>query len=224
MDFLDEGIKRIDEALRSEWKKVINDEIDNNITEKINKQISRTGFQANEKEILDIIKSDKSNLLLSLFCKNPIKQNFVENFIFEQIKNCGAKFKRCQNFPSGVDKYMINGEVANDNFSDKLIKTIDYEFVMENGKEFLCSQKYTTGRGSSQDDRFNEVRHFIESNKIVKDKNTIPVALIDGSYYNRSKRDSDISNFELLRDPKFCGDVLVLPYLEFIDKLKNNEL
>lgn len=223
MDFLNKGIDIISEAIKVEWDNSINKIEESEVIEKIESHLARTGINANPKDILKIIKNDKTNFLFSMFCKNPIRENFTENFVFNEIKNCGVKFKKCENYHSSVKKYMCGREEISDNNSDKNIKTIDYEFELEDGRRFLCNQKYTSGRGSPQDDRFNEIRHFIESNRKIKDKNIIPVALIDGAYYKRSKRGSKLNNFDSLREKSFCGDVLVMPYLEFIDKLKKNE-
>ena len=116
-----------------------------------------------KKEILS------SNLVASMFCKDPSKQNISEKLAEEVlgVKKLPASGKNCIRFNS-------NGEITS--ISNGNTKSADFIY-----KEYYATQKFTMEEGGAQDNQRNDVIDFLTRGSI----NYKVAAIVDGKYWDK---------------------------------------
>lgn len=142
------------------------------VVEKIKNYVERQGelfsYQQVKYEILN------NDIVASLFCKNPSRQNISEKEILKLIK--------CDKLPqSGKNSLRFNsdGDIVHIK-SVNVSKSVDCIF---NG--YYSTQKYTLENGGHQDGQFNDVVDFL-----VKGSKKFKVAaIVDGYFWENGKRD-----------------------------------
>ena len=180
-----ETIKK--KLIKENMKKVLEEYKNPDFQEKIDKYSKKFGLDKLniEKRILG-----GDQLIISIFAKDPSKQNFYEktaaNFI-EQIEGV-VDFK---NLPNGgknalyVDKDTIR---RNDEFNGELpSKSIDFRWKFSvNNIDYYAFHKYINENGGAQDNQFNDVLKSIIAARSIKSKSKHRVIFIcDGNYFTK---------------------------------------
>lgn len=159
------------------------------LLKKIRNAQERTGGAITETEILQSIISN--NTAAFAFAKDPLKQNFAENFQFTWLHSNKKKYA-LHKLPSGrsgaiylVDGELITGLTKKPTGSNST-KSIDFN----NNNEYYYA-KHTEICGGAQDNQCEDGKKFVEqANKYCskhKD-NKVFILLIDGAYYTEEKK------------------------------------
>ena len=149
------------------------------VIEKINKYIERHRLNYSIEDVKkEILTSD---LVASIFIKEPNKQNFTEKIISDAIK----KNDLVENFMTSKDGeiFLENGKITKERKVGN--KSIDFSWKT-NGKNVFASQKYINESGGGQDNQFNDVKNFL-MNAQNSNKDEFFIAIVDGKYFNQSK-------------------------------------
>ena len=149
------------------------------VIEKINKYIERHRLNYSIEDVKkEILTSD---LVASIFIKEPNKQNFTEKIISDAIK----KNDLVENFMTSKDGeiFLENGKITKERKVGN--KSIDFSWKT-NGKNVYASQKYINESGGGQDNQFNDVKNFL-MNAQNSNKDEFFIAIVDGKYFNQSK-------------------------------------
>lgn len=185
---LQEDASKIDfEGIKIKMRKDNIDELRNSINEKwveikIKNYLERFPFLDLTYE--DVVNEIMSNdLVASFFAKDPNKQNITEKTIANIIKNLNF-VSNFQNYNSKTEIFVVNGEIVNKRALG--VKSVDYSFVSKN-ITYYVTQKYTKGKGGSQDNQFHDVVSFLQNCKNNKLTDTAFLAIVDGDYYTEEK-------------------------------------
>lgn len=178
MDFEDIKIKMRKDNI-DELRKYINEKW---VEIKIKNYLERFSFLnlTYEDVVNEIISND---LVASFFAKDPNKQNITEKTIANIIKNLNF-VSNFQNYNSKTEIFVVNGEMTNKRALG--VKSVDYSFVSKN-ITYYVTQKYTKGKGGSQDNQFHDVVSFLQNCKNNKLTDTAFLAIVDGDYYTEEK-------------------------------------
>lgn len=187
----------IENKLKEERVKNIKYIMDNptDASSKIKNHVERFDGVLEYDEIMARLKTD--TVIASFFAKDPAKQNnteiWVANMIKENIsvKNFSILSKGgTDSVRIGVDGNMIFGDSK-----ELSTKSVDFKFEIGN-ETFLCTQKFTRGRGGSQDNQKKDVIEFLRyGSRVMKDK-TVFVAILDGDYFDEKELSSINSMFK----------------------------
>lgn len=178
MDFEDIKIKMRKDNI-DELRKYINEKW---VEIKIKNYLERFSFLDLTYE--DVVNEIMSNdLVASFFAKDPNKQNITEKTIANIIKNLNF-ISNFQNYNSKTEIFVVNGEMTNKRALG--VKSVDYSFVSKN-ITYYVTQKYTKGKGGSQDNQFHDVVSFLQNCKNNKLTDTAFLAIVDGDYYTEEK-------------------------------------
>ncbi len=175
------------EDIKIKMRKDNIDELRNSINEKwveikIKNYLERFPFLDLTYE--DVVNEIMSNdLVASFFAKDPNKQNITEKTIANIIKNLNF-VSNFQNYNSKTEIFVVNGEIVNKRALG--VKSMDYSFVSKN-ITYYVTQKYTKGKGGSQDNQFHDVVSFLQNCKNNKLTDTAFLAIVDGDYYTEEK-------------------------------------
>lgn len=138
---------------------------------KLQNHIKRFGYMFSIDEIKEqIIKND---LVASLFCKDPSKQNIAEEYGLQLLKlqKLPASGKNCIRFsPTGEIVHIASGNT----------KSAD---TIYNG--YYTTMKYTEETGGAQDNQKRDVIEFLEKGS----KQHKVCAIVDGSYWNTGRKE-----------------------------------
>ena len=158
------------------------------LSDKINNYCKKWGYdKVVEAGLFNKILED--SFYATQFARDPLKQNFAENFQLEFLK----KYKKTdiKKLPSHGKKayYLIDGKLITNETKKPIggdaTKSID--FIHDN--EYYYA-KYTNEDGGAQDNQFKDGCLFIQQadkycSNIKDDKKFI--LLVDGAYYDRKK-------------------------------------
>ena len=113
-----------------------------------------------------------NDLVASLFCKDPSKQNITEKLVAEllNIDKMPVSGKNCVRFNSDGDIVHANNAGVS--------KSADFYF-----NDYYITQKYTREEGGAQDNQRNDVIDFLEKGS----KKYKVGALVDGEYWNKHR-------------------------------------
>ena len=156
---------------------------------KITNASRRTGGFISEQEILDSIII--SNTAAYAFAKDPLKQNFAENFQYDWIvKNKNKPNLRKLSSGGSNAIYLVDGELITEltkkPSGSKATKSIDFQ----NDNEYYYA-KHTEICGGAQDNQCNDGKKFVEQANLYCNKhqdNKVFILLVDGGYYTEEKK------------------------------------
>jgi hypothetical protein len=162
------NIKELRQGINSEWVKT-----------KINNHLERfSGIFTYEDIQNEILHSD---IVASLFAKDPSKQNISEKMVEEllKIKKLPASGKNCIRFNQ-------TGEIVSTSAPSH---TKSADFIVDDA---YITQKYTMETGGAQDNQYDDVVSFLtygsQQYKVG--------ALVDGLYWENGKRQELINYFK----------------------------
>ena len=137
-----------------------------------------------DEEIIEQIK--KNDIVASIFSKDPAKQNLTEDIVANIIKSN----KHVKDFQvlskGGKNSIRLNnkGEFVYGKCSMKDTKSVDYVFTYKTDK-FYATQKFTRGKGGSQDNQCRDVIDFLKHGSLRNKEQFM--AVLDGDYYTEEK-------------------------------------
>lgn len=138
-------------------------------------------------EVMKGIKENK--LIASQFAKDPAKQNTTEIWVADLIKD-NKDIKEFEVLPKGGKgsiRIGLDGNlIYNTKGFDIATKSIDYKFKFD-GCVYYCTQKFTRGKGGSQDNQYKDVLEFLRLGSRVILPNTYFIAIVDGDYFTNEK-------------------------------------
>lgn len=212
--------KHIENRLREERLKNIL-EVQKNptfVSEKIENYIERFGGIFTFDEVVDKIKNDQ--LVASMFCKDPAKQNFTEEWVADIIK-LNKNVIDFKILPKGGSKSIRIGLDGNLIYGGKVkvvesSKSVDYIFKNKKDmdKTYVCTQKFTRGRGGAQDNQLKDVTEFLKFGSRVLTDKLIFVAILDGDYFCESKMNELRAIFSQYNNIKICSaDAFAYKYI-----------
>lgn len=162
------------------------------LSKKINNYCKKWGYDKEvEAELFNKIL--ENDFYATQFAKDPLKQNFAENFQLKFLNK--YKSKDIKKLPSHGKKayYLINGQLITNKTKKPTegdaTKSIDLVRDKPSGKEFYYA-KYTNEDGGAQDNQFKDGCLFIQqADKYCSDikDGTKFILLVDGPYYDRKK-------------------------------------
>ena len=150
----------------------------------------RTGGFITQTQILQSIINDP--VAACAYAKDPLKQNFAENFQYKWLKQYGHH--DLQKLSSGGKQawYLVNGELVTNlprkPSGSNATKSIDFQC---NHKYFYA--KYTNAAGGAQDNQCADGKCFIEQANIYCNQHQddkIFILLVDGDYYDTATKDA----------------------------------
>ena len=159
---------------------------------KIKNFISR--YDLEDKQ-LSIIKNKISTdeLFAYQFIKDPYKQNFVEKYVSDVIKEID-NVKNFVDHKNAVNLFLKDGQVIKTK-EVGCTKSLDYTFSYK-GKTCYCTQKYIRESGGAQDNQCRDVESFLKHAQKNKYKKELFIAIIDGEYFTEEKINYLIENYQ----------------------------
>lgn len=136
----------------------------------------------------ELIKQVKENeVVASFFAKDPAKQNLTEQIVADIVKNNSevSNFEVLSKSGKNSIRLDSQGNLIKGNSSMKNTKSVDYSFIYK-GNEVLATQKFTRGKGGSQDNQCRDVIDFLKHGSIRNGKEHF-MAILDGDYYSENK-------------------------------------
>lgn len=152
---LKENISPLRQDIKKAWVK-----------KKITNWSERYGYDYSEVE--EKILTD--DIFAASFAKDPIKQNYTEAL--------AEKILRVKHLPNNAISFSENGDIC-EACAATNSKSVD--FIKDN---VYITQKYTRGKGGSQDNQYRDVIQFLTYGS----KKHKVAAYVDGSYYTEQKR------------------------------------
>lgn len=139
------------------------------VKEKIQKYAKAYGGLFSEEQIRQQIL--ENDLVASMFCKGPAKQNISEKLAEKYLKTnkFPAQGKNCIRFND-------EGDIVSSCFGNT--KSADFYI-----KGYYATQKYTVETGGAQDNQRNDVIDFLKRGSI---KHKV-AAIVDGPYWDKQK-------------------------------------
>lgn len=156
----------------------------NDYLDKIKLYNERFDGMWSEEELIEQIK--QNNIVASFFSKDPAKQNLTENIVAEIIKS-NKDVKDFQVLSKGGKNSIrlnSNGEFVYGKCNMKDTKSVDYVFTYKSN-QFYATQKFTRGRGGSQDNQCRDVIDFLKHGSLRNKEHFM--AVLDGDYYTEEK-------------------------------------
>lgn len=147
-------------------------------------------FDISKKDVLNKIASG-DKITISIFVKDPAKQNFYEKTAANYIKKLDNvyNFKNLAN--SGKNAiFIFQDTIRKNNFKiDYKTKTVDFMWkTYPNNVQYYAYHKYIREKGGAQDNQFNDVLCSIKSTKNPNSNSKHKVLFIcDGHYFNKKK-------------------------------------
>lgn len=203
-----EEMKKNDEmikvAIDRKYKELLS-KIDNHLNEKL---LEEERVDLDKEKVLVMIK--ENTLLRSFFRKDPIKQNFHENRQIDWIKLHKHNDVIC--LPKTTSNgYYFSKKKLNTGRKALPAETKTFDFEVKS-KKIYGVLKYTSDKGGSQDNQFNDVKKFIEKileyyENNLETENKFEIYL-DGTYYTskKFKELNDMVSAEY-KDKIFIGSV-----------------
>lgn len=171
-------MKTFEQLLQQEKEKTINQNIENIYTDYLNDEYQFKiknyckKYNLNIEEINSRIRM-KDRIVASIFIKEPIKQNIIENLISAYLKTPKLPVggRKCVRFDGDGDIVWDKG--------NNVSKSADFYI----GRVYY-TQKYTNEHGGSQDNQFADVEQFLRNGS----KKHKVGAILDGNYWNTHRK------------------------------------
>ena len=216
-DIYTERIEKLRQENIKEVKKLL-ERNDKGLLKKIKNASQR--YQINEKYIKgQIIKEEP--IALSMFSKDPTKQNTHERIAADYIRNMqGVKnFKKLNN----NELYVASGQViSKDQAQLSKAKTIDFYFEYKEYKIYV-SHKHTTEEGGAQDNQYKDLQQFVLECGGGTDSKKVFIAIADGKYYEGNNGKAGVSKMDNLKS-KCTQSVKVCAIYQLEEVLKKLQL
>ena len=161
------------------------------LTTKIANECNRTGMNTPPEVLYDL--KNRNKYAARLFCKDPLKQNFAEQFQLTWAHEHNIPDMRA--LPGGGKSayYLVNGEIKTGLSSkpsgSNATKSFDFR---SDAHDMWCYAKYTNEEGGAQDNQHADGLRFIEQAISYMKKNpesmTKWIFIADGAYYNDVRR------------------------------------
>lgn len=153
--------------------------------EKIRLHNKRFGEMWSDEEIAEQI--SESEVLASFFAKDSAKQNLTEQYVADIIRNNSqvSNFEILSKGGKNSIRLDGKGNIIKGNCSIKNTKSVDFSFSYK-GNEILATQKFTRGKGGSQDNQCRDVVDFLKCASLRNGTERF-MAILDGDYYTEEK-------------------------------------
>lgn len=161
--------------------------------DKIRLYNEKFGEMWTETELLEQV--SENEVVASFFSKDPAKQNLTEQIVADIISSNPqvSNFKVLSKAGRNSLRLDEKGRIITGSSSLKNTKSIDYTFTY-NGEQVYATQKFTRGKGGSQDNQCRDVVDFL--NKGAMNEENQFMAILDGDYYEDGKLEEIQEMFE----------------------------
>lgn len=143
-----------------------------------------------------------SKVLAKVFVKDPKKQNFYENFIFENLEDYIPCIKDKKQLRGKEKEYMEQGSIVSTKSKTNTSKSMDFKVHIEYQDveiTLYIMHKYTMEQGGAQDNQYLDIQNWCkqlcDSSKL---SNTYFIALLDGEYYDKIQAKDGMNRRDIL--------------------------